>query len=78
MPGTGSVWRDVNNPVGSGNPTIPESFKSKQPTSSDAPNLFLIALINLSLEWRSPSKLSTTSTKCSSSLGPAIEPSLVT
>ena len=51
---------------------------SKQPTSSDAPNLFLIALINRSLEWRSPSKFKTTSTKCSSKRGPAIEPSLVT
>ena len=37
-----------------------------------------MALINLSLECLSPSKFKTTSTRCSKSLGPAIDPSFVT
>ena len=57
---------------------MPPSCKSKHPTSSVAPNRFFIDLTKRNRECRSPSKLSTTSTKCSNNLGPAIDPSFVT
>ena len=57
---------------------MPSSRISKQPTSSAAPYRFFVARTRRSDECRSPSKCSTTSTRCSSTRGPAIEPSLVT
>ncbi len=50
----------------------------KQPTSSAAPNRFLTPRTMRSADVLSPSKCSTTSTRCSSDRGPAIAPSLVT
>ncbi len=58
--------------------SIPLSCNMKQPTSSAAPNRFLTPRTMRSGELRSPSKCSTTSTRCSSERGPAIAPSLVT
>ncbi len=78
VPGTGSLRRETNSPLGSVMPSMPRSCRSKQPTSSIGPNRFLIARTMRSREWRSPSKLSTTSTRCSRVRGPAMEPSLVT
>ncbi len=57
---------------------MPCSAISKQPTSSAGPYRFLVARTIRKPECRSPSKASTTSTRCSSSRGPAIAPSLVT
>src|SRR5579875_1163295 len=57
---------------------MPPSCRRKQPTSSAAPNRFLIPRTMRSAELRSPSKCSTTSTRCSSERGPAMAPSLVT
>ena len=57
---------------------MPSSPISKQPTSSAGPNRFLVARISRKPECRSPSNASTTSTRCSSSRGPAMFPSLVT
>ena len=57
---------------------MPYSPRSKQPTSSVGPYRFLTARTMRSRECRSPSKCSTTSTRCSSVRGPATEPSLVT
>ena len=42
VPGTGSSWREVNSPEGSGTSTMPSSAISKQPTSSAGPNRFLV------------------------------------
>ncbi len=67
-----------NRPEGSGTPMMPSSRSSKQPTSSAAPNRFFTPRTRRNVECRSPSKCSTTSTRCSSSLGPATAPSLVT
>ena len=78
VPGTGSQCCEVNRPEGSGTSRIPESTISKQPTSSAGPNRFLVARTIRKPEWRSPSNASTTSTRCSSSRGPAMAPSLVT
>ena len=78
VPGTGSVCRDTNSPVGSVTSTMPVSTRSKQPTSSAGPNLFLVARTIRKPECRSPSNASTTSTRCSSIRGPAMAPSLVT
>ena len=69
---------DRNSPDGSLSPTMPSSRISKQPTSSAAPYRFFVARTSRSAECRSPSKCSTTSTRCSSTRGPAIAPSLVT
>ncbi len=57
---------------------MPSSFRSKQPTSSVGPYRFFTARSSRSRECRSPSNWHTTSTRCSSSRGPAMEPSLVT
>ena len=57
---------------------MPYSPRSKQPTSSVGPYRFLTARTMRSRECLSPSKCSTTSTRCSSVRGPATEPSLVT
>ena len=57
---------------------MPSSSRSKQPTSSAGPYRFFTARTSRSRECRSPSNCSTTSTRCSSMRGPAIEPSLVT
>ncbi|SHW28171.1 Uncharacterised protein [Mycobacteroides abscessus subsp. abscessus] len=50
----------------------------KQPTSSAAPKRFFTPRTMRNAEARSPSKCSTTSTRCSSERGPAMAPSLVT
>ena len=78
VPGTGSASCDRNSPLGSGRPISPNSPSSKQPISSVGPYRFFSARIIRSGECRSPSKCRTTSTRCSSERGPAIEPSLVT
>ena len=78
VPGTGSGRWSRNNPEGSATPWIPLSCRRKQPTSSAAPNRFLTPRTIRSAVLRSPSKCSTTSTRCSSERGPAIAPSLVT
>ena len=58
--------------------TMPSAERSKQPTSSTGPKRFFIARTIRSREVRSPSKCRTTSTRCSSTRGPAMVPSLVT
>ena len=50
---------------------------SNIPTSFVLPKRFLNPLRSLSSEFKSPSKYRTVSTICSSTLGPAIEPSFV-
>ena len=65
-------------PDGSGTSRIPPAVCSKQPTSSVAPKRFLIPRSIRRLDCLSPSKFKTTSTKCSSTRGPATLPSLVT
>ena len=59
-------------PVGSVIATMPSAERSKQPTSSTGPNRFFTARTIRSREERSPSKCSTTSTRCSSTRGPAM------
>ncbi len=76
--GTGSLRCSRKRPDGSAIPSMPSSRSRKQPTSSVAPKRFLTARTIRSTELRSPSKCSTTSTRCSSERGPAIAPSLVT
>ena len=78
VPGTCWWWCSTNRPVGSVTAVMPSAERSKQPTSSIGPNRFFIARTIRNRELRSPSKWSTTSTTCSSTRGPAIEPSLVT
>ena len=78
VPGTCWWWCSTNSPVGSVTAAMPSADRSKQPTSSTGPNRFFIARTIRNRELRSPSKWSTTSTRCSSTRGPAIEPSLVT
>jgi hypothetical protein len=78
VPLTGVPVRERNSPDGSGTSAMPSPVISKQPTSSVGPNRFFSARTKRSAVWRSPSKLHTTSTRCSSSRGPAIVPSFVT
>ena len=78
VPGTCWTWFSTNRPVGSVTARMPSLDRSKQPTSSTGPKRFFIARSIRKRELRSPSKCSTTSTTCSSTRGPAIEPSLVT
>ena len=56
----------------------PRPCISKTPSSWVAPKRFLTARSSRWLAKRSPSKVSTASTRCSSTLGPASMPSLVT
>ena len=78
VPGTCWTWFSTNSPVGSVTAMMPSLDRSKQPTSSTGPKRFFIARTIRKRELRSPSKCSTTSTRCSSTRGPAMEPSLVT
>ena len=78
VPGTRAWWFSTKSPVGSVTAVMPSAPRSKQPTSSTGPKRFFIARTMRNRELRSPSKCSTTSTTCSSTRGPAIEPSLVT
>src|SRR6476661_8644596 len=78
VPGTGSGRWSMNRPEGSATHSIPLSCNMKQPTSSAAPNRFLTPRTMRSADVLSPSKCSTTSTRCSNDRGPAIAPSLVT
>ena len=78
VPATCWAWCSTKSPVGSVTAAMPSEDRSKQPTSSTGPNRFFIARSIRKRELRSPSKCSTTSTRCSSTRGPAIEPSLVT
>ena len=78
VPGTWPVWCSTKSPVGSVTAVMPSGPRSKQPTSSIGPKRFFIARTIRNRELRSPSKWSTTSTRCSSTRGPAIAPSLVT
>ena len=57
---------------------MPTPLMSKQPTSSVGPNRFFTARNMRNAVCESPSNWHTTSTRCSSVRGPAIEPSLVT
>ena len=78
VPATRPWWRSTKMPVGSVTAVMPSGPRSKQPTSSTGPKRFLIARTIRNRLPDSPSKCSTTSTRCSSTRGPAIEPSLVT
>ena len=78
VPATRPWWFSTKRPVGSVTAVMPSVARSKHPTSSTGPKRFLIARTIRKRELRSPSKCSTTSTRCSSTRGPAIEPSLVT
>ena len=77
-PGT-PIWRSARNrALGSGTPTRPASPISNRPSSWVLPNRCLTARSMRRAWWRSPSKASTVSTRCSSTRGPARPPSLVT
>ena len=78
VPDTGCGRWSRNRPEGSATPSIPLSCNRKQPTSSAAPKRFFTPRTIRSADERSPSKCSTTSTRCSSERGPAMAPSLVT
>ena len=78
VPATSWEWCSMKSPVGSLTAEMPSEDRSKQPTSSTGPKRFFMARSMRKRELRSPSKLRTTSTRCSSTRGPAIEPSLVT
>ncbi len=67
-----------NSLLGSATPHRPPSVISNSPSSPVAPKRCLTARRRRRAWWRSPSKLSTVSTTCSSTLGPARAPSLVT
>ena len=56
----------------------PRSPISRSPSSSVEPKRFFAARSVRSVPWRSPSSITTASTRCSSVLGPAMLPSLVT
>ena len=58
--------------------TRPRSLISNRPISSVAPKRFFCARSTRSERSASPSNISTTSTRCSSTRGPATTPSLVT
>ena len=58
--------------------TRPRSLISNRPISSVAPNRFFCARSTRSERRASPSNISTTSTRCSSTRGPATTPSFVT
>ena len=78
VPSTGVSASDRNNPEGSATSATPSPLISKQPTSSVGPNRFFTARSMRRAVWASPSNWQTTSTRCSSVRGPAIDPSLVT
>ena len=59
-------------------PASPSSRISKMPTSPVGPKRCLTEVRTRSVWWRSPSKESTVSTRCSTARGPARSPSLVT
>ncbi len=63
---------------GSGTARSPSSRISKMPTSPAGPKRCLTAVSTRKAWWRSPSKDSTVSTRCSTARGPAGSPSLVT
>ena len=75
--GVAPRW-ERKSPDGSETSRMPPAVCSKQPTSSVAPKRFLIPRSMRKLDCRSPSKLRTTSTRCSSTRGPATLPSFVT
>ena len=78
VPSTGVSASDRNNPEGSATSATPSPLISKQPTSSVGPKRFFTARSMRNAVWASPSNWQTTSTRCSSVRGPAIDPSLVT
>jgi hypothetical protein len=78
VPASAPMPWERNRPLGSGTSAMPSPVISKQPTSSVGPNRFFEVRTKRSAVWRSPSKWHTTSTRCSSSRGPAIWPSFVT
>ena len=63
---------------GSGTARRPSSRISKMPTSPAGPKRCLTDVSTRRAWWRSPSKESTVSTRCSTARGPARSPSLVT
>ena len=78
VPDTGLGRWSRKSPDGSATHSIPLSCNRKQPTSSAAPKRFFTPRTIRSADVRSPSKCSTTSTRCSSERGPAMAPSFVT
>src|SRR5918997_572281 len=76
--GTSSSLFERKNAEGSSTSTIPRPVISKTPTSLVDPKRFLRARKTLKLWNRSPSNWSTVSTMCSSTRGPAMDPSFVT
>ena len=68
----------MNAAAGSATSIRPSAAISNTPTSSVEPKRFLLERSRRRPEKRSPSSVSTTSTRCSSVLGPASVPSLVT
>ena len=77
-PGASRGRSDRKNPEGFLTSTSPPSTISKTPISLVEPNRFFTARSTRYEWWRSPSKYSTVSTRCSSTRGPARAPSLVT
>ena len=77
-PGTGAPCVDRKIALGLLTPFKPRSVIANTPISLTAPKRFLIARTSRKLECVSPSKYNTVSTMCSSTRGPASEPSLVT
>ncbi len=77
-PGTGSLCVDKKMALGLVTPLRPLSVIAKTPISLTAPKRFLMARTSRKLLCVSPSKYSTVSTMCSSTRGPASEPSFVT
>ena len=78
VPLTGWRVRDRNRPLGSATSAIPSPVISKQPTSSVGPKRFFVGAHETQRGLAIAFELETTSTRCSSSRGPAIVPSLVT
>ena len=78
LPGTPAMRSPSMSGPGSGTARRPSSRISKMPTSPVGPKRCLTEVRTRSVWWRSPSKESTVSTRCSTARGPARSPSLVT
>ncbi len=78
LPGTPAMRSPSISGPGSGTARRPSSRISKMPTSPVGPKRCLTEVSTRSAWWRSPSKESTVSTRCSTARGPARSPSLVT
>ena len=78
LPGTPAMRSPSSSGPGSGTARRPSSRISKMPTSPAGPKRCLTDVSTRRAWWRSPSKESTVSTRCSTARGPARSPSLVT